>query len=147
MLGVDKIDQMMSYYSFVRKSIKWWRKVFFWLLDMSVVNSFIIYRHIISGRSNTQLQEAHLNFRRSIIDDLVKPLVTISPPPRITNTLQRLNSRPHFPKKMTKRRDCVVCSDRDIQRHLTQFICETCEDQPALCPDNCFKRYHIIVHY
>ena len=41
MLGVDKIDQMMSYYSFVRKSIKWWRKVFFWLLDMSVVNSFI----------------------------------------------------------------------------------------------------------
>ena len=23
MLGVDKIDQMMSYYSFVRKSIKW----------------------------------------------------------------------------------------------------------------------------
>ena len=28
MLGVDKIDQMMSYYSFVRKSIKWWRKVY-----------------------------------------------------------------------------------------------------------------------
>ena len=29
MLGVDKIDQMMSYYSFVRKLIEWWRKVFF----------------------------------------------------------------------------------------------------------------------
>ena len=29
MLGVDKFDQMMSYYSFLHKTIKWWRKVFF----------------------------------------------------------------------------------------------------------------------
>ena len=63
MLGVDKIDQMMSYYSFVRKSIKWWRKVFFWLLDLSVVNSFIIYHHTLSdGNPNiTQVREAHLD--------------------------------------------------------------------------------------
>ena len=29
MLGVDKHDQLMAYYSFLHKSIKWWRKVFF----------------------------------------------------------------------------------------------------------------------
>ena len=53
MFGVDKIDQMMSYYSFVQKSIKKWRKVFFWLLDMAVVNSFIVYRHTLSdGNQN-----------------------------------------------------------------------------------------------
>ena len=28
MMGVDRMDQMMSYYSFERKSIKWWRKYF-----------------------------------------------------------------------------------------------------------------------
>ena len=28
MLGVNKLDQMMSYYSFLHKNIKWWRKVF-----------------------------------------------------------------------------------------------------------------------
>ena len=33
MLGVDKLDQMMSYYSFLHKSIKWWRKVFVWILE------------------------------------------------------------------------------------------------------------------
>ena len=29
MMGVDRMDKMMAYYSFQRKSIKWWRKVFF----------------------------------------------------------------------------------------------------------------------
>jgi hypothetical protein len=28
-IGVDKSDQMLSYYSFQRKSFKWWKKLFF----------------------------------------------------------------------------------------------------------------------
>ena len=44
MLGVDKLDQMMSYYSFLHKSIKWWRKVFFWIVEMIVVNAYIIHK-------------------------------------------------------------------------------------------------------
>ena len=43
MLGVDKMDQLATYYSFLRKSVKWWRKVMFWLLEVSVVNSYIVY--------------------------------------------------------------------------------------------------------
>ena len=30
MLGVDKLNQLMSYYSFLHKIVKCWRKVFFW---------------------------------------------------------------------------------------------------------------------
>ena len=44
-LGVDKCDQLLSYYSFLHKSVKWWRKVFFWLLEVSIINSCIIYQH------------------------------------------------------------------------------------------------------
>lgn len=29
MLGMDKSDQLSSYYSFLHKRVKWWRKVFF----------------------------------------------------------------------------------------------------------------------
>ena len=29
-LSVDRLDQRMSYYQFARKSVTWWRKVFFW---------------------------------------------------------------------------------------------------------------------
>lgn len=31
--GVDLADHYISSYSFVRKSVKWWRKLFFWMLD------------------------------------------------------------------------------------------------------------------
>ena len=30
MFGVDRLDQRMAYYQFTRKSVHWWRKVFFW---------------------------------------------------------------------------------------------------------------------
>jgi hypothetical protein len=37
--GVDRSDQMLSYYSFSRKTIKWWKKLFFHLFDLAMVNS------------------------------------------------------------------------------------------------------------
>ena len=44
MLGVDKLNQMMSYYSFLHKTVKWWRNVFFWILEVATVNAYIIYK-------------------------------------------------------------------------------------------------------
>ena len=44
MNGVDKADQYTVYYAFVRKSRKWWRKLFFWLLEVTLVNSYILYK-------------------------------------------------------------------------------------------------------
>ena len=43
MLGVDRLDQRMSYYQFVHKSVRWWRKVFFRMLEVVVVNAHILY--------------------------------------------------------------------------------------------------------
>ena len=40
MNGVDRADQYTVYYSFVRRSVKWWRKVFFWMMEVAVVNSY-----------------------------------------------------------------------------------------------------------
>jgi hypothetical protein len=37
--GVDRSDQMLSYYSFERKTIKWWKKLFFrltWYWSMPI---------------------------------------------------------------------------------------------------------------
>jgi hypothetical protein len=41
--GVNKSDQMLAYYSFQRKSVKWWMKVFFHLCDLSTVNSHSLH--------------------------------------------------------------------------------------------------------
>ena len=43
MNGVDRNDQHCIYYSFIRKTLKWWRKLFFYLLECSTVNSYILY--------------------------------------------------------------------------------------------------------
>jgi len=42
--GVDKADQLLSYYSFSHHTVKWWRCVFFHLVDNAVVNAYILYR-------------------------------------------------------------------------------------------------------
>ena len=142
MLGVDKLDQLMSYYCFLHKSVKWWRKVFFWITEMCVVNSYIIYQQTLN---ETKQRPNHLTFRRSLIRDLIEPLLH-KKAQSLESSLKvyRLNHRiQHFAEKRKKRRDCVVCSDRGIgERHLTPFVCTTCTDEPALCPGSCFKLYH-----
>ena len=41
--GVDVSDQYMCYYSVGRKTMKWWRHVFWGLHDIAILNAFIIY--------------------------------------------------------------------------------------------------------
>ena len=41
--GVDSNDQLMQYSVFSRQTVKWWKKAFFCLLNLAMVNSFILY--------------------------------------------------------------------------------------------------------
>ena len=42
--GVDLTDQYLSYYYLTTKrSLKWWKKVFWRLIDICVLNSWVIY--------------------------------------------------------------------------------------------------------
>ena len=63
MNGIDLADYYTVYYSFVRRSMKWWRKVCFWLLEVATVNAYILYK--TSNSSHT-----HVQFRRSVIESL-----------------------------------------------------------------------------
>ena len=40
--GVDLADQQRQYYSVGRSSYKWYRYLFWFLLDISIINSFIV---------------------------------------------------------------------------------------------------------
>uniref|UniRef100_A0A673MY08 PiggyBac transposable element-derived protein 4-like n=1 Tax=Sinocyclocheilus rhinocerous TaxID=307959 RepID=A0A673MY08_9TELE len=44
MNGVDKLDQNIKYYPFVRKSHKWTKKFVTYLLQISLFNAFVIYK-------------------------------------------------------------------------------------------------------
>ena len=56
MNGVDIADQY-AVYSFVRKTVKWWRKVVFWLFETAIVNSYLLYTE------STATPISHIAFR------------------------------------------------------------------------------------
>jgi maltodextrin utilization protein YvdJ len=45
---------MLSYYTFARKTVKWWKKLFFHLFDLAAVNAHIL--HNKSSKKKMSLQ-------------------------------------------------------------------------------------------
>lgn len=44
MNGCDCMNQSIAYYrQFLRKTVKWWRRIFLWLLEVSQVNAYILF--------------------------------------------------------------------------------------------------------
>ena len=154
MNGVDRADQNSVYYSFIRKSRKWWRKLFFWLIEVTVVNSYILYRF------HPHANLTHLQYRRQVIESLaVRFLNTMPPRPRpgrprkrpLTEgegDLLRLNGKSHFPEKLPQSKECTVCSDRSQnKRHRSLYYYKTCPSHPPLCITPCFEKYHTLLSY
>ncbi|KAG8243156.1 hypothetical protein J6590_108659 [Homalodisca vitripennis] len=67
--GVDHFDHLLSSYSIAQKSRKWWIKIFYFLLDSVMVNSFILYRYI--AKQNKQKVMKHLMIRRKLGAELI----------------------------------------------------------------------------
>lgn len=144
MNGVDLADQFSAYYNFVRRTLKWWRKLMFWLLEVSIVNSYLLYKQAHRGRCLP-----HIDFRRKLVEGLLRDLPLGPLRHQATHSApsdQRFLGR-HYLDKGQSRRRCVVCSNRGGQRHDTVFFCKTCTDAPPLHPAVCFERYHELSNY
>lgn len=66
--GVDIADHYIASYSFTRKSIKWWRKVFFWALEVAIVNSFVLFNTNRPPGSRAMKQRL---YRKKLIESLI----------------------------------------------------------------------------
>ena len=102
--GVDKADQLVTYYGYPHFSKKWWKQVFFHLLDMTIVNAYILYK-----QSSTTKKLSHMDFQLAIAQSLIsdcprQPHSATSP----SSTPQRLMGQ-HFPESGSSQ-DCKVCS-------------------------------------
>ena len=42
--AVDRSDQMVAYSTFSRRTLKWWKKAFFHVVSLSILNAWILYR-------------------------------------------------------------------------------------------------------
>ncbi|KAL6417866.1 hypothetical protein ACFW04_012481 [Cataglyphis niger] len=132
--GVDQADQYASTYCFLRKSLKWWRKLFFWGMEISLINSYILYKLEKNKKGEKPL--SHLRF-----------LKTLQPSTSHFDEI-RLNGKLHVLLKGTKR-DCKVCSDRNTPggRREISYYCDTCPDKPRMHLGYCFTKYHTKANY
>ena len=159
--AVDRCNQMVAYSCFRRRTMKWWKKVFFHLFSLTILNAYIPYNE------RTQSPVLHRNFCR----ELVKELITssgISPsltprgrPRRLAVGLTRLPAGYHFPEKIqdTRKRtnitrSCAVCfpgqknilastgEKRKRPGKESSFQCTVCK--MALYIQDCFQLYHTV---
>ncbi|KAM7302856.1 hypothetical protein ISCGN_018364 [Ixodes scapularis] len=150
--AVDRANHYCTSYAFSRKSLKWWRKLFFWMLEVSIVNSYLLMKMQMDAKGLKG--QKHLQYRRKLIEQLVGDL-RVRPkkrgPASQSDCEERLDGRQHFIYKLPERssKDCAVCSDRKTKggRRETVFFCNTCSKHPSLRPGECFKKYHTLTKF
>lgn len=147
--GVDRVDQSLASYPIMRKrGKKYYKKIFFHLLELAVWNTYILYKN--AGNKKTPL-----NFRMELIELMVahykEPSVNHKGRPSTSATPVRLSGRhffEHVPatkKKMHPTRHCAVCSRKKDERgkkirRESRYQCKQCD--VGLCVVPCFEEYH-----
>ena len=56
MKGIDRADQYLSYYSLLRKTVKWSKKMVLYLLKCVLFNTFFVYRTLNTNKKS-EVQE------------------------------------------------------------------------------------------
>lgn len=68
--GVDRADQLRSYYTVTRKSQKWWMQLLYFLIDVSRVNAWMCYKHT-DGDEEDPSQLEHSEFVMELAGQLI----------------------------------------------------------------------------
>ena len=76
MSDVDLNDQNRSYYLVGRPGTKWWRYLFNYLVQISIINAFILMKRVRPDDSRTSASQNHLVFHTH----LVKALAAVTEP-------------------------------------------------------------------
>ncbi|CAF4596301.1 unnamed protein product [Rotaria sp. Silwood2] len=160
--GVDMTDQLMATYSIPRKGLKkYYKKIFMILLDLSILNSYHLYKVKTQQTSNNVMTQ--LQFRIALVRSLLEQNLHDNLPGHLVKrgrpsnepTPARLVSR-HFPSlipptenKQHPARRCYVCSHTENKSNRTRresrFECTICN--AGLCVDPCFRVYHTLLDF
>jgi hypothetical protein len=140
--GVDRSDRMVRTYSVSRKSKKWWYRLFYYLLDTSLANSFILYQ---LSRNHDELSE--LNYLKQLALALIETKSQeekVQPRPQRKNkklaSPPRMTAGNHWPKNTKKQQQCQQCARSGKKKRRSTYICKACNVH--LCVDSCFELYH-----
>ena len=135
MKGVDLCDQMTDYYLLNHRSKKWWRQIFFYLMEVSAYNAYEVSAYnayVIARDSNPNKVNATWPLFQSYVEDLVisligdtragKATVLVPEPTRATckHTIEKM-----YVKNKTGH-ECVLAAQSGERRGVTKFGCREC---------------------
>jgi hypothetical protein len=76
-------DMQVSFVGCARKSLKWYKKVFFHLIDLSLYNSYVMFQ--VKTGEKPSFSDFRLKIVTQIIEQYAKKPSTIPRPPTIDN--------------------------------------------------------------
>lgn len=142
-----------QYFEYIRKTVKWWKKLFFHLFQLLITNAYILFKKY--GAEDAK-KRTHQQFCAQLVRLLLETAKDAPRPKRRgqrAEPLDRLTGR-HFPayilpkpgaKRVHPLHDCVACNlpkkkRTGFVRKQTTFCCNQCE--VSLCVPVCFEVYH-----
>lgn len=131
--AIDLVDMQSSFTECIRKTIKWYKKLFFHMVDVASINAFHLYK--TQNSKNIQLRDFRLQLIKNILSKYGNQKRISIGRPTIDSPL-RLSAR-HFPSlvpptasKAAAQRKCYVCShtkkDEKSVKY-TRYQCEECD--------------------
>ncbi len=142
--GVDLADQAICYYSVGRKTLKWWRRIFWRMHDQAITNAFVLYKENFPSTKKLKPQK-HFRMQSAAYELRRHPGRPYSAP------LSRLSGK-HFVYRNTVRKRCVVCAYKRPSLRSKKYNdkkimtwCPKC--QVHLCIGKCFEAYHVRINY
>ena len=93
MSGVDIADQIMVYYACGRRTLKWYKRVFWRLVEHIIVNASILFRHVCQPNLRQWTQK---KFRIELVYTLVAPLIANKDLLPSTSSVSRENTLPTY---------------------------------------------------
>ncbi len=153
-------DQLCTYYSICLKSKRWWRRLFYYLVECAVLNACVFdgfvrpLERARKGHAKRDMLTFRLELAHSLIDGfssrnvLAVPEVTLMLSWPVCNR-KAINIGRHL-------NNCVVCAGK-VNRHKlqsrgnlheTKYVCKHCNVHLCIASDrNCFEEYHTKVDY
>ena len=160
MAGVDKGDQYRQYYRIRTKCVKYYKYLFWFAIDASITNSFIL--SLFSPTTMLLTHQRQKSFRLTLAEQLVgsynsrkqlgrpqssqahAPLTMASP------STSSCRTPLHLPSRLQGRRRCAYCAEcrQPPRRRDVLWCCKACTFEPPLCltgtedGSDCFSLWH-----
>ena len=158
--GADLLDSLMGRYRICVKSRKWYIRIFYHLLDLTLVNSWLLYKRVLSTKSPNLKLRNQAEFRAEVTRNLCyvgmvttkrgRPSSSLEndiedkrkrgPTKLVPPTEVRTDQMGHWPIHQKAKMSCKYLKCKGF----THNRCEKCGMD--LCfnkNNNCFKTFHI----